>query len=132
MEDLKARLEELKTKQYMNESYFKKATEQYESLHGEIYEDILALEKQIADSEVTYSIGDRFTTKCAEYLLAEVGDGDDECLCMVNVKNGDGLDQPTIFAYGFDTTRISKADLFAIEEEEMIRIWDARLQQKVS
>jgi hypothetical protein len=87
MEDLQAKLDELKIKQYMNESYFKKASEQYNDLHSEIAEEIANLEKQIADSEVTYSIGDCFENKSTKtkYILAFLGD---DGIDMISLESG--------------------------------------------
>lgn len=100
---------------------------------GSLASKVDDLKQQIADAEVTYSIGDRFESEHAEYLLAEVGRGDDVFLCMIDLKTGDGHDVPTSFKYGFDTAKISKSDLFKIDEIErnLTRYYDARKQCKV-
>ena len=85
------------------------------------------LERQIADSEVTYSIGDKFKVGRAEFLLARVKAG--SCF-LVNMDDGERLD-------GMDPSPVSSSQHITPDEmsrmahrDDFTRTWDARKQEK--
>jgi hypothetical protein len=87
--------------------------------------EIADLEKQIADSEVVYSIGDRFVSGTGKCILVRIGL---DKFGIVSLSTGN-------YHYGEfekpeDCDRITPDELLAIYSGELTRYWDARKQCK--
>ena len=111
MEELKAKLEQVKKD-------FKIAAD----VAGVAIAD---LEQQIADSEATYSIGDRFKDGMGMklILIAVTGCSNRKCWVMLaRLKDGHGI-RSTVE----DWNRISPDE---INLQDYTRYWDARKQEK--
>lgn len=65
-----------------------KGIAELESRRLELYNAIDDIKKQIADSKVTYSRGDRFLWDDEEYILAYTGDDKLPTVGMVNLRTG--------------------------------------------
>ena len=88
---------------------------------------IADLKQQIADSEVTYSIGDRFNTVTGKTILIRIGT---DKYAIVSLSTGNyhyGMfEEPKLYDY------ITPDELRAICGGKITRYWDNRKQQKVS
>jgi deoxycytidine triphosphate deaminase len=91
--------------------------------------EIAALEKQIADSEVTYSIGDRFVEdgKTGKYILVRVREN---AVLLTRLDDGNRWTGHIDVKDDFFIT--PKEFLLISTHEKFVRYWDARLKQKVS
>jgi len=127
MEDLKAQLKELETRQGMNDCCFKKASKQYSDTKYELKAKIADLKQQIADSEVTYSIGDRFNFLDKEDLIlariyGRVG--------LVELSTGKNWGK-NYSSNVEDCNRITSKEMRLIwNGNSCTRYWDARKQEK--
>jgi hypothetical protein len=96
--------------------------------------EIIELEKQIADAEVTYSIGDRFKNKQAnEGILAKIYNNKQPEVTFVCLCHGTSYGAKSFPVKDF--SRITPSELARIlfgNTEFIIRIWDNRKQEKVS
>lgn len=88
------------------------------------------IEKQISDSEVTYSVGDRFlnTNIHDKYILVATGPSQ---VSIINLRTGCFYDSPVIDVDS--VTRISRnkfSDIICGNEYCFTRYWDARKKCK--
>lgn len=89
--------------------------------------EIAAIRKQIADAEVTYSIGDRFVraSDTDKYILVSDGDGNCLLICLADGETWAGS------AECVNSNRISKDELAEIRNRTpFTRYYDARKQCK--
>jgi hypothetical protein len=123
MEDLKARLEQVEK----NIVSVRTSIDCNLIVISDYEADRADLKKQIADSEVTYSIGDRFknVNTGTKYLLIYAG-GDN--VDMVSLKSGCRWMTAIVPKRRGRITTIEMKPLLASFD----RYWDARKQEKVS
>lgn len=87
--------------------------------------EIANLEQQIADSEVTYSMGDKFRIDLDEYLLCQT---DASYIAMIKIETGNRSLDPVKVE---DTYAVTLAEMQRVcTIDKYVRYWDARKQKK--
>ena len=87
--------------------------------------EIKAIEQQIADAEVTYSVGDRFKGHSKKWIISVCPRGnevslvalDSGCLCCSSTEV-------------VDRKRITRGEFSVFAGKDLTRYWDARKQCK--
>jgi hypothetical protein len=91
--------------------------------------EIADLDKQIADSEVTYSIGDRFRDSSAKkWIIVVSGGGMGLCVSMARLSSGSlycGSKQVNCYE------KITEKEFKTFGDRTATRYWDARKEEKV-
>ena len=103
-----------------------KIAEKYKKEHEDCIaifdKEIQSLKQQIADKEVTYSVGDRFTRGKVKYIL--IWGGYTEWCGLVNLTSGD--------VWSTGTVPVDRHNITAVELSEMIgcgnftRYWNSQ------
>lgn len=96
----------------------------HNALMGEYNSRLHELERQIADAEVTYSIGDRFNYGDSKYILVSVGN---EFVDMINLGTGDRFNSKTHVRECYKITEKEIKGPFSC----MVRYWDSQKKQKL-